>query len=115
VTRRTGHLISAALVAGLLVAAPGLPAAASTPGITLDQACRGVAPHACLSYIAGVMDLHQEALAPQTAPMFCPPDEVDLTKVAHGVSLWFRQHPEMREAPAVLGVTAALALLYPCE
>jgi hypothetical protein len=105
--------LAAILALGLSTEAPG--AVASTPGITLDQACRGAAPHACLSYIAGVMDLHQEALAPQTAPMFCPPAEVDLKQVARGVALWFQQHPEMRDAPAVLGVTSALALLYPCE
>lgn len=111
--RRLAMALSAALVSGASAGASSTEA--STPGSTLDQACRGVAPHACLSYIAGVMDLHQEALAPQTAPMFCPPDEVDLKQVARGVALWFQQHPEMREAPAVLGVTASLALLYPCE
>lgn len=86
-----------------------------TRGATLYRACGGAAPQTCLAYVAGVIDLHDEAIAPQLGPMFCIGDEPDPKEVGVSVWLWYQRHPEALEAPAVFGVTQALAGLFPCS
>jgi hypothetical protein len=89
--------------------------AKSTPGATLHRACNGTAIQACLAYVAGVVDLHEEALAPQTGRMFCPPENMDYEDVAQGIWRWFDENRDFHALPAVFGVTKALGLMYPCE
>lgn len=86
-----------------------------TRGATLYRACGGAAPQTCLAYVAGVIDLHDEAMAPQLGPMFCIEGEPDPKEVGVSVWLWYQRHPEALDAPAVYGVTQALAGLFPCK
>lgn len=87
----------------------------TTPGATLHRACSGASIQACLAYVAGVVDLHEEALAPQAIRMFCPPDSMDYREVAQNIWRWFDENRDFHQMPAVFGVTKALGLMYPCE
>ncbi|HIM46068.1 MAG TPA: hypothetical protein EYM34_07395, partial [Alphaproteobacteria bacterium] len=87
-----------------LAFAPMSPAGAyeSTSGEALHQACGGAAPHVCLSYLAGIIDLHQAGLAGGEVPLFCP-ENAPPEKVGRGVWLYYEQHPDALELPAALG------------
>ena len=102
-------MLGAALVGG------EVQAFKPTSGMAMFRACGGDSPQACLSYIAGVVDLHHSALAPQLGPMFCPPDEIEPRKIARGVWLWYNENAGFREVPAVFGVTRALSVMFPCD
>ncbi len=86
----------------------------ATTGQALYEACGGAAPHVCLSYIAGIVDMHEAGLSPTSVALFCPIDAPP-EKVGRGIWLYFEQHPEAREQPAALGAIQALALMFPCE
>jgi hypothetical protein len=90
-------------------------AAEVTPGSAVYRACAGEAPHACLSYLSGVIDMHEDVVAPQIAPMFCIPDTISFAALADGIRAWYAAHPEAMEAPAVYGVTQTLAEMFPCD
>jgi hypothetical protein len=114
-TRHPAIALPAALAAVLAVA----PAALSrdyepTTGVALHEACGGGAPHVCLSYIAGIVDMHEVGLAGGQAPLFCPRMEAP-EKVGRGVWLYYERNPDALEQPAALGAIQALALMFPCE
>jgi len=101
-------------VALILAPLSALRAYEATTGVALHEACGGVAPHVCLSYLAGIVDMHEVALAGDDAPLFCPHLE-EPEKVRRGVWLYYEQNPDALEQPAVLGAIQALALMFPCE
>ncbi len=109
--------VVAAVCAALFALANPRPVAAleTTPGETLHQACSGAAPGVCLAYVAGVMDLHEEAIAPRMGRMFCPPERVDFTVIGSHIERWFNENAAAKELPAVYGVAKALGELFPCE
>jgi hypothetical protein len=102
--------------AAYLVFAQAAPTRAyeSTTGEALYQACGGGAPHVCLSYLAGVIDLHEAGLAGGEVALFCP-ENAPPEKVGRGVWLYFEQHPDALELSAALGAVQALALMFPCD
>ncbi len=103
------------LVACLAFAPVASPLAyEATTGQALHQACAGAAPHVCLSYVAGIVDMHEAGLSNGNAPLFCP-REAAPEKVGRGVWLYFEQHPDALEQPAALGAIKALVLMFPCE
>ncbi len=104
-----------AVAACLLFAPVASPHAyEATTGVALYQACAGAAPHVCLSYVAGIVDMHELGSSSGDAPLFCPRLEAP-EKVGRGVWLYYEQHPEALDEPAALGVIRALALMFPCE
>ncbi len=96
------------------VALSALRAYEATTGVALHEACGGVAPHVCLSYLAGIADMHEVGLAGGDTPLFCPRLE-ELEKIGRGVWLYYEQNPDALEQPAALGAIQALALMFPCE
>ncbi|MBT6829825.1 MAG: hypothetical protein HOA58_09925 [Rhodospirillaceae bacterium] len=106
----------AAVVAAMLMLVPlSAPKAyVATGGQALYEACGGAAPHVCLSYIAGIVDMHEAGLSPSSVALFCPIDAPP-EKVGRGIWLYFDQHPEALDQPAALGAVQALALMFPCE
>ena len=104
-----------ALLAPLVFAPVPAPRAyEATTGIALQEACGGAAPHVCLSYLAGIVDLHEVGLADGEAPLFCPLLEAP-EKVGRGGWLYNEQNPDALVKPAALGASQALALMFPCE
>ena len=104
-----------ALAAGLASAPLSAPRAyEATTGVALHEACGVAAPHVCLSYVAGIVDMHEVGLAGGEAPLFCPRYEAP-EKVGRGVWLYYEQNPDALEQPAALGAIQALALMFPCE
>jgi hypothetical protein len=85
-----------------------------TTGVGLHAACGGAAPHVCLSYIAGVIDMHEAGLSGNAVSLFCPLN-VPPEKVGRGIWLYFEQNPEALDQPAVFGAVQALALMFPCS
>lgn len=85
-----------------------------TTGKGLHAACGGAAPHVCLSYIAGVIDMHEAGLSGNAVSLFCPLN-VPPEKVGRGIWLYFEQNPEALGQPAVFGAVQALALMFPCN
>ena len=65
---------AAAAVAAFLIFIPAAPAVAYDPttGEALHQACAGAAPHVCLSYLAGIIDMHEAGLSGGEVQLFCP-------------------------------------------
>ena len=114
---RWSRTLAAALALGAFLSLPmsGASAVETTPGATLHRACGGASIQACLAYVAGVVDLHEEALAPQSIQMFCLPGDMDYREVAQNIWRWFDENRDFHEMPAVFGVTRALGLMYPCE
>ncbi len=105
----------AALAAALALVPLSAPKAyIATTGQALYEACGGAAPHVCLSYIAGIVDMHEAGLSPSSVALFCPIDAPP-EKVGRGIWLYFDQHPEALKQPAALGAVQALALMFPCE
>ncbi len=115
VKRLTASSALLAVAAGLALAPMASPRAYdATTGVALHHACAGAAPHVCLSYVAGIVDMHEVGVAGGDAPRFCPRLEAP-EKVGRGVWLYYEQHPEALEEPAALGAIRALALMFPCE
>lgn len=113
------RLLAGSTVAGVvayLMAAPAAPALAYDPttGEALREACAGAAPHVCLSYLAGIIDMHEAGLSGGEVRLFCP-ENAPPEKVGRGVWLYYEQHPEALDQPAALGAVQALALMFPCE
>ncbi len=108
----SGTLVLAVCLA--FTPAASLLAYEATTGQALHQACAGAAPHVCLSYVAGIVDMHEAGLSNGNAPLFCP-REAAPEKVGRGVWLYFEQHPDALEQPAALGAIQALVLMFPCE
>ena len=86
----------------------------ATSGVALHEACGGVAPRICLSYLAGIADMHEIGLAGGETPLFCP-NWTEPEKVGRGVWLYYEQNPDALEQSAALGAIQALALMFPCE
>lgn len=107
-----GALGIAAGLAFVPVAAPR--AYEATTGEALHLACSGAAPHVCLSYIAGIVDMHEAGLSDGDRALFCPRFEAP-EKVGRGVWLYFEQHPDALQQPAAFGAIQALELMFPCE
>ena len=104
-----------ALAAALTFAPISAPHAyKATTGVALHKACGGVAPHVCLSYLAGIVDMHEIGLANGEARLFCPRLE-EPEKVGRGVWLYYETNPDALSQPAVLGAIQALAFMFPCE
>ena len=103
-------------VAAILVVSPVAPALAydSTTGEALHGACAGAAPHVCLSYLAGIIDMHEALMSGGEVQLFCP-ENAPPEKVGRGVWLYYEQHPNALEQPAAFGAVQALALMFPCE
>ncbi len=105
----------AVLMAALaLVPLGSAKAYTATTGQALYEACGGAAPHVCLSYIAGIVDMHEAGLSPSSVALFCPVDAPP-EKVGRGIWLYFDQHPEALDQPAAYGAVQALALMFPCD
>ena len=106
---------TAGVVAYLMVA-PAAPALAYDPttGEALHGACAGAAPHVCLSYLAGIIDMHEVGLPGGEGQLFCP-ENAPPEKVGRGGWLYYEQHPDALEQPAAFGAVQALALMFPCE
>ena len=85
----------------------------ATTGQALHHACAGAAPHVCLSYLAGIVDMHEAGLTEGAQPLFCP-REAEPEKVGRGIWLFYEQHPDALEQPAAVGAMRALALMFPC-
>ena len=96
------------------VPSSALRAYEATTGAALHEACGGVAPHICLSYLAGIADMHEVGLVGGDTPLFCPRHE-EPEKIGRGVWLYYEQNPDALEQPAALGAIQALALMFPCE
>ncbi len=107
---------AAAGVAAFLLVTPAASALAYDPttGEALHVACAGAAPHVCLSYLAGIIDMHEAGLSGGEMQIFCP-ENAPPDKVGRGVWLYYEQHPDALGQPAVLGAVQALALMFPCE
>ena len=113
------RLLAGSAVAGVaasLMFAPSVPSLAYDPttGEALHHACAGAAPHVCLSYLAGVIDMHEVGLLGGEARLFCP-ENAPPEKVGRGVWLYYQQHPDALEQPAAFGAVQALALMFPCD
>lgn len=106
---------AAAGVAAYLMVVPAAPARAYDPttGEALHGACAG-APHVCLSYLAGIIDMHEAGLSGGEVQLFCP-ENAPPEKVGRGVWLYYEQHPDALEQPAAFGAVQALALMFPCQ
>jgi hypothetical protein len=105
-----------AAMGGALAAVPlAAPAAyEATTGQALHSACGGAAPHVCLSYLAGIVDMHEAGLSENAVPLFCP-REAEPEKVGRSVWLFYEQHPQALKQPAAYGAVRALALMFPCD
>ena len=103
-------------VVAYLMAPPAAPALAYDPttGEALHGACAGAAPHVCLSYLAGIIDMHEAGMSGGEVKLFCP-ENAPPEKVGRGVWLYYEQHPDALEQPAAFGAVQALALMFPCE
>ena len=99
-----------------LMAPSAAPALAYDPttGEALHGACAGAAPHVCLSYLAGIIDMHEAGMSGGEVKLFCP-ENAPPEKVGRGVWLYYEQHPDALEQPAAFGAVQALALMFPCE
>ena len=103
-------------VVACLMAPSAAPAIAYDPttGEALHGACAGAAPHVCLSYLAGIIDMHEAGMSGGEVKLFCP-ENAPPEKVGRGVWLYYEQHPDALEHPAAFGAVQALALMFPCE
>ncbi len=116
IVKRLQAAAGVAAIAGALAFVPVIAPKAyvATTGQALYDACGGAAPHVCLSYIAGIVDMHEAGLSASAIALFCPIDAPP-EKVGRGIWLYFEQHPEALDQPAALGAVQALALMFPCE
>ena len=116
ILRRILPGFAAAGVVAYLMVAPAAPALAYDPtsGEALHGACAGAAPHVCLSYLAGIIDMLEGGL-PGGEVQLCCPENAPPEKVGRGVWLYYEQHLDALEQPAAFGAVQALALMFPCE
>ena len=116
IVKRLQAAAGVAAIAGALAFVPvtAPKAYVATTGQALYDACGGGAPHVCLSYLAGVIDMHEVGLLGREARLFCP-ENAPPEKVGRGVWLYYQQHPDALEQPAAFGAVQALALMFPCD
>lgn len=110
-----GAILGIAITLAVAIGGDTARAYEPQPGAALHRACAGQSVEICLTYIAAVMDLHNEVIGPQMGRMFCPPDNPDPREAGRAVWQWYKENPEDAQFPAIYGAIGALARLYPCE
>ena len=123
-------MMSGLLVAGLLLAASQALAAEPITGATLAEQCpaalerlegqatapdEAMAAAFCLAYLAGIQHMHQLATDSGFPPLFCVPEDTDISHVVRVVVSALREHPESHRLAGVVVVTEALKTAYPCK
>jgi len=112
--------IAASLVSGLLF--PGIVAAQWLDGNNLLRVCETSGkfefhPGVCSGYLMGALDL-EEALANNgllKEPLFCMPEDVDISQLTDIVMKYLNEHPESRHESAGKLEINALQEAFPCK